>query len=79
MPAVLRENGLDVYIYTHDHRPRHVHVWRAEAEVVINLGTLDIREFNRKATNRFIRQAWELVAENVMFLISEWERINPVP
>ena len=29
MPTVLRRDGFDVMIYTHDHAPAHVHVWKA--------------------------------------------------
>lgn len=79
MPTVLQSNGFDVKIYTNDHLPRHVHVWHAGAEVVINLDTLDIREVNRHATSRIIRQAWQLVAANQEYLLSEWDRISPVP
>ena len=38
MPTVLRERGFDIMIYLNDHPPPHVHVFRAEGEVVINLG-----------------------------------------
>ena len=29
-------------IYTQDHIPAHVHVWRAGGEIVINIATLEI-------------------------------------
>ncbi len=79
MPTVLQSNGFSVMIYTHDHQPRHVHVWRGEAEVIINIESLDIREVNRHATSRIVRQAWDLVAANQEYLLSEWERIRPIP
>ncbi len=79
MPRVLESNGYEVYIYTHDHLPRHVHVIKAEMEVQVYLATLDIKDRNRHATAKFLREAWELVAENQEFLQSEWQRIKPVP
>ncbi len=47
--------------------------------VQIYLKTLEIKDQNRHATARFIRQAWELVAAHQEFLLSEWERIKPIP
>lgn len=78
MPNVLEVNGYKIYIYTHDHTP-HVHVMKAEMEVEIYLSTLDIKDLNRQATQKFMREAKELVAANRDFLQSEWERIGPVP
>jgi serine phosphatase RsbU (regulator of sigma subunit) len=36
MPTIIRERGFEVMIYPNDHRPPHVHVWKAgkEARVV---------------------------------------------
>ena len=78
VPLVLRKDGFRVYIDTQDHEPYPVHVKNAEAEITINLKPLEIREIEN-ASNRLVRQAWELVEENCEFLISEWERIKPVP
>lgn len=43
MPTVLQQDGFSVMIYTRDHMPRHVHVFRAESEVV-NIDTLEVRD-----------------------------------
>lgn len=77
MPTVLRDNGIEVMIYTRDHEPKHVHCFRGEEEVIINLEPLGIRD--SYASNRTARQALELVERNKDFLIAEWERIGPVP
>jgi len=29
-------------IYTQDHIPAHVHIWRAGGEIVVNIATLEI-------------------------------------
>jgi hypothetical protein len=38
MATVLRQDGFEVAIYNRDHPPIHVHVFKAGAETVINLG-----------------------------------------
>ena len=42
MPTVFRRGGFAVMIYTQDHIPAHVHVWRAGGEIVMNIATLEI-------------------------------------
>lgn len=79
MPTVLRQGGFEVMIYTHDHTPAHVHVWKAGGEVVINLGAEnvapEIRE-NKSMSTKGMRQALRIVAENQSFLLDEWRRIH---
>lgn len=79
MPTVLSERGFRVMIYTHDHEPKHVHVKKTGMTAVINLEPLEIREFNRSATEAFLRSAWELVAEHRDALLQEWDKIGPLP
>ena len=38
MPTIFRQDGFAIMIYLNDHTPSHVHVFKAEAEVIINLG-----------------------------------------
>ena len=38
MPTIHQEDGFNFIIYPHDHEPAHVHVCKAEGEVVIVLG-----------------------------------------
>jgi hypothetical protein len=77
MPTVLRNNGIEVMIYTRDHLPKHVHCFAGDEEVIISLDPLGIRV--SYASNRVARQAFELVKQNKDFLIAEWDRIGPVP
>ena len=44
MPTVLREAGFEVRIYTFDHRPPHVHVWKAGAVLKVDLATHEVIE-----------------------------------
>jgi hypothetical protein len=39
MPTVIRHAGFEVGIYTFDHPPPHVHVWKAGAVLKIDLAT----------------------------------------
>jgi hypothetical protein len=79
MPTVLRQDGFDVVIYNRDHPPMHVHVFKAGAETIINLGDAatkpSIRDNYRMSKNNR-RKALRIVSENQEFLIQEWTRIN---
>ena len=65
-------------IYTHDHEPMHVHIFRGEGEVVINIATVEVREV-RGLKAREVRVAQEIVAAHQEFLISQWQLIAPLP
>lgn len=78
MPTVLIVNGFKVMIYTHDHEPGHVHVFKGEGEVIISLDDLSVRAcYDMKA--RDVRAAQEIVSDNQDFLQDEWQRISPIP
>ncbi|MGI8639243.1 MAG: hypothetical protein ACR2MG_04745 [Pyrinomonadaceae bacterium] len=38
MPTVFHFNGFDFIIYFGDHLPKHTHIFKAGAKLVINLG-----------------------------------------
>lgn len=78
MPTVLRHHGFAVMIYTQDHTPIHVHIFKGGAEVVINILTVAVRE-NNGMSSKDVRKAQQIVADNQKFLASEWERIGPIP
>jgi len=46
MPAVFRQEGFVIDVYTLDHEPAHVHIWKAGKEVVINFGEGTAPPFN---------------------------------
>lgn len=79
MPTVLKQEGFAVRIYVDDHVPMHVHVFKAEGEVVINLGDENtapsVRE-NHGMRKNIERRALEIVGDSQEFLISEWRRIH---
>ena len=79
MPTVLRQAGFAVRIYTDDHAPAHVHVWKAGELVVINLN-----DETRRVTTRAVkgmskqnqRRALILVGAHQAFLLERWREIH---
>lgn len=77
MRTVLERDGFYVMIYTRDHLPQHVHVFKAEAEIIINVADISVRSA-RNMSGRDARRAQEIVAENREFLWAKWGRIDPI-
>jgi hypothetical protein len=79
MPTVLRQAGFDFMVYTHDHAPSHVHVWKAGNELIVNLGDEEhdpvIRE-NNGMSRKEAKQVWQIVEAQQNFLLAEWRRIH---
>ena len=79
MPTVLRKNGFQVIIWTNDHEPMHVHVFKAEGELVIDLGNdkaeVSIRE-NYGMRNTDLRRALSLISRNHDLLLEKWREIH---
>jgi len=75
MPTIFRQDGFAVMIYTDDHLPAHVHVWKAEGEAVINLDDASIREINDMG-RRDARQAVRVVEENQDSFLQRWGEIH---
>lgn len=75
MPTILSQDGFDVMIFTNDHRPAHVHVFKAGKEVVLTLAPVGIRE-NYRMSKRNVRKAIELVEVNQELLLAAWREIH---
>jgi hypothetical protein len=81
MPKVIDRDGFRVYVLNppREHRPAHVHVQNADAEVLINLpidgGKLSVRE-NYGMRAKDVLKAFRLVEENVDALVAEWRRLH---
>lgn len=78
MPTVLRQDGFAVMIYTHDHEPIHVHVFKGGGEVVIDVMKVEVRE-ERGMKTKEIHKVQDIVALHQEFLLKEWKRIGPLP
>ena len=79
MPTVLRKDGFEVMIHTDDHVPPHVHVYKAEGLLIVNLGSRteapSVRSsYDLKAKDE--RKAFALAVENQDVLLEEWRRLH---
>ena len=79
MPTILRQDGFEFIVRTHDHLPPHVHVLHGGTEVLIYLGTGDdlpsIREV-RQMNNRNISRALLTAIENNEMFLTRWREIH---
>ena len=66
-------------IYTRDHPPAHVHVWKAGTQVLINLGDeqtrVSVRE-NRGMSAKHILKVLLIVAAEQAYLLEKWREIH---
>ena len=62
-------------IYTSDHEPMHVHIFRAESEILVSLSDISIID-NFEMSNRNARTALQIVEENQEFLQHKWREIH---
>ncbi len=71
-----QRHGFDVRIFTREHGPAHVHVYRGEKRVKVNLQPIRFSR-NKGFTSRELRQIRELLSENMKLILREWERLDP--
>lgn len=81
MPTVLRAKGFRVVVYPpeREHGPPHVHVYRAEGEVVILLpidGDIPRIRSATSMSNPTIVRAFRLVEDHADFLLREWSALH---
>ena len=79
MPKVWEEEGFRFYVYYNDHAPSHVHVEKAEGEVLFFLGDArtkpSIREV-RKMPFANVKKAFSIAVREQQRLIAHWRRIH---
>ena len=79
MLTILRANGFRFVIIPDDHNPPHVHIYKAETELIINLGIGSdepaIRNVYRM-TNRDIGIAFALTEIHNDKFLSQWQEIQ---
>jgi hypothetical protein len=83
------QENLFVYIYTQDHDPPHVHVFKGRKnktnrrQAKINLGSETMPPETIKVHHRMDDKdadlAWELVAANQEMLLEKWYEIHGFP
>jgi hypothetical protein len=62
-------------VFTNDHEPPHVHVFKGGAEAIIELFPIEIRE-NYRMSRSNLHCALELVSENHQLLSQAWNEIH---
>ncbi len=79
MPTILRVDGYEIMIYTHDHLPSHVHVFARECELVVYLNCsseyVSLRE-NDRFRPREIRAILRMVQAHRVQLCRAWKEIH---
>ena len=90
MPKVLEDlqNNLFVYIYTNDHTPAHVHIFKGrkndanQMEIKINIGSEEqapsLVSVPDKIKNKDLIAALKLVAANQEALLNKWQEIHGI-
>lgn len=88
MPKVLEDlqNNLYVYIYTNDHIPAHVHIFKGrkndknQMEMKINIGSEtqapNLVSAHNKIKDKDLVNAVILVAKNQEMLLKKWQEIH---
>lgn len=79
MATIFRQDGFEVMVYTNDHRPAHVHVFKAEGEIVIYLGdtqTPPSVRSNIGMSHRDERKALIITGEHQEEFLEAWRRIH---
>jgi hypothetical protein len=78
LPTVLRVDGFEVRVYTDDHEPAHVHVFRAEGRARIRLptGSAGAVVTEARMGTADLRRAVAIVNEYADLLRFEWRRFH---
>ncbi len=79
MPTVLRTNGHRFMIFTDDHEPAHVHVFRAGNVAVFVLHCPDGPPELREQKGFRLREAHriqKMLEAHIDYLCEEWKRIH---
>jgi len=79
--TVLRVRGFRVVIYLppREHEPPHVHVWKADTEVVIELATSNVGPIIREIAgmrSADVTQAFWIVEEHAELLLTAWRKYH---
>jgi len=76
MPKIIEINGYKFYIYTDDHLPVHVHVWKGGSETkVILLPEILIKD-NYGFKSKQLRQIIVSIEEHYELIIEKWNEIH---
>ena len=74
-PTVLRESGYQFVIYSNEHEPAHVHVYKGDDVARIQLEPVQVLN-NWGYNTREISKILSIVGEHQEFLIAAWQRLQ---
>ena len=69
-----QRHGYDVRIYTDDHLPAHVHVFKGEKRVQVYLDPIEFED-NHGFNTRELGRIRDLIEENIDLLMRMWVNI----
>lgn len=80
MSTVHREDGFCVIIYPNDHLPSHVHLIKADSQVMIQLGGENeppsLSQIYGKISDKDVVKALKIVKINQLKLLEAWRKIH---
>lgn len=79
MPTIYVEGGFRFMVFTDDHDPAHVHVWKAGKIAKIHIGDADQRPEPvdpGKMSTRDVRRAVRIVEANQEQFLAAWREIH---
>jgi hypothetical protein len=76
MASAHEEHGFEVRIYTKDHPPPHIHVWKAGGQVKITLDEEPVVQRVKGMSDRDVVKAYRIVARNRAQLLAKWREIH---
>lgn len=78
MPTVYRQDGFRIAFYSNEHPSPHVHVFRAEGELVFELGSESEEPWLDRVLSPMnpndARRARAIVKEQHKYLLEEWRK-----
>ena len=76
MPKILEVNGYKFYLYTDDHLPIHVHVWKGGSEAKVVLVPETMIKDNYGFKSKELRQIVGVIEEHHEFILEKWHEIH---
>ncbi len=76
MPTIIKEDGFRIVIWPNDHLPPHVHIFKGDAEVKIELVEPKVFSVEGKIGNKDLAKALSLVIVYRVELLAKWKKIH---
>ena len=76
MPTIIKQDGFRIVIWPNDHLPPHVHVFKSDAEVKIELVEPKVFNVEGKISNKDLVKALNLVIGHQVELLEKWKEIH---